>query len=140
MGRKHCGKRRNCSLRAISSFPTVFSKDFYCRHVKTRVCLGKGLGLPTLKIGIFNRFISFISVVLQETTLTISVSTGELVSMETEIVRVVSLSSTEISEITRLKIRSSRSMFDKDQGPYSSTIPKNILCLFLQDTVWLKVS
>ena len=24
--RKHCGKRRNCSLQAISSFPTVFSK------------------------------------------------------------------------------------------------------------------
>ena len=34
MGRKHCGKRRNCSLRAISSFPTVFSKYLYCRHVK----------------------------------------------------------------------------------------------------------
>ena len=42
MGRKHCGKRRNCSLRAISPFPTVFSKDLYCRHVKTRACLGKG--------------------------------------------------------------------------------------------------
>ena len=42
MGRKHCGKRRNCSSRAISPFPTVFSKDFYCRHVKTRACLGKG--------------------------------------------------------------------------------------------------
>ena len=42
MGRKHCGKRRNCSLRAFSSFPTVFSKDFACRHVKTRACLGKG--------------------------------------------------------------------------------------------------
>ena len=26
MGRKHCGKRRNCSLRAISPFPTVFFK------------------------------------------------------------------------------------------------------------------
>ena len=41
-GRKHCGKRRNCSLRAISPFPTVFSKDLYCRLVKTRACLGKG--------------------------------------------------------------------------------------------------
>ena len=39
---KHCGKRRNCSLRAISPFPTLFSKDLYCRHVKTRACLGKG--------------------------------------------------------------------------------------------------
>ena len=26
MGRKHFGKRRNCSLRAISPFPTVFSR------------------------------------------------------------------------------------------------------------------
>ena len=41
-GRKQCGKRRNCSLRAISPFPTVFSKDLYCRHIKTRACLGKG--------------------------------------------------------------------------------------------------
>ena len=24
---KHCGERRNCSLRAISPFPTVFSKS-----------------------------------------------------------------------------------------------------------------
>ena len=36
------GKGENCSLRAISPFPTVFSKDLYCRHVKTRACLGKG--------------------------------------------------------------------------------------------------
>ena len=28
-GRKHCWKRRNCSLRAISPFPTVFSKDCF---------------------------------------------------------------------------------------------------------------
>ena len=40
--RKHCGKRRNCSLQAISPFPEVFSIDLYCRHVKTRACLGKG--------------------------------------------------------------------------------------------------
>ena len=40
--RKHCGKRRNCSLQAIYPFPTVFSKDLYNRHVKTRACLGKG--------------------------------------------------------------------------------------------------
>ena len=43
MDTKHCGKRRNCSLRAISPFPAVFSKDLYCRHVKTKACLGKGL-------------------------------------------------------------------------------------------------
>ena len=57
-----------------------------------------------------SRVISVISVVLRETTLTFltfSVSTGELVSMESEILRVVSVSSTEISEKTRLKILSS---------------------------------
>ena len=43
MGRKHCGKRRNCSLRAISPFPTVFSKDLYCRHIKNQRLSGKGL-------------------------------------------------------------------------------------------------
>ena len=25
----------------ISPFPTVFSKDLYCKHIKTRACLGK---------------------------------------------------------------------------------------------------
>ena len=35
-------KRRNCLLRAISPIPTLFSKELYCRHVKTRACLGKG--------------------------------------------------------------------------------------------------
>ena len=40
MGRKHCGKRINCSLRAISPFPTLFSKGVYCRHVKTRAYFG----------------------------------------------------------------------------------------------------
>ena len=32
-GRKHCGKRRNCSLRAISPFPLVFSKGLFPRGV-----------------------------------------------------------------------------------------------------------
>ena len=52
MSRKRCGKRKNCSLRAISSFPTVFSKDFNCRHVKTRACLGK----KTLECASIKRF------------------------------------------------------------------------------------
>ena len=30
LSRKHCGKRRNCSLRAISSFPTMFSRAVCC--------------------------------------------------------------------------------------------------------------
>ena len=41
MGTKHCRKRRNCSLRAISPFPLVFSRVALLTH-KTRACLGKG--------------------------------------------------------------------------------------------------
>ena len=40
--RKHCGKRRNCSLRAISPFPTVFSKGLFPRDVKG--CHSVGMG------------------------------------------------------------------------------------------------
>ena len=36
------GKTRNCSLRAISLLPTVFSNDLFYRQVKTRACMGKG--------------------------------------------------------------------------------------------------
>ena len=36
------GKRDIARLRAISSFPTVFSKDQCERHIKTIACLGKG--------------------------------------------------------------------------------------------------
>ena len=43
------GKGEICLLRTISPFPTVFSKDFYYRHVKTRACLGKGYNNPTWK-------------------------------------------------------------------------------------------
>ena len=38
-GRKHCRKRRNCLLRAIFPFPTVFSKDF----TADQGLFGKGL-------------------------------------------------------------------------------------------------
>ena len=38
MGRKRCGKRKNCSLRAISPFPPEFSKELYNGHVKTQAC------------------------------------------------------------------------------------------------------
>ena len=64
---------------------------------------------PDLKNQFLNRVIPVISVLLRETTLTITVSTGEFVSMESEKVRVFFLSTTEISEITRLKIRFSGS-------------------------------
>ena len=42
MDRKHCGKRRNCSLRAIFPFPTVFSKDLLQTR-KNQGLFGKGL-------------------------------------------------------------------------------------------------
>ena len=42
--RKHCGKRRTCSLRAISPFPTVFSKGLFPRGVTEKLSLcGNGL-------------------------------------------------------------------------------------------------
>ena len=44
MGRKHCGKRRNCSLRAIFPFPTVFSKDIL-QTCKNQGLFGNGLML-----------------------------------------------------------------------------------------------
>ena len=42
MGRKHYGKSRNCSLRAISPFPTVFSKGLFPLGVKRCHCVGMG--------------------------------------------------------------------------------------------------
>ena len=41
-GRKHCGKRRNCLLRAIFPFLTVFSKGLFPRRVKRYHCVGMG--------------------------------------------------------------------------------------------------
>ena len=40
-GRKHCGKRRKCWLPAFSPFPTMFSKAFLFRIVKTGDCVVK---------------------------------------------------------------------------------------------------
>ena len=62
---------------------------------------GENAGIRTMKIFFFSiRFISVIFVVQRECTLSISVSTGEPVSVESKIVRVVSLGTTEIYEIT----------------------------------------
>ena len=36
------GKREIARNEQFLLFPTVFSKDLYYRHVKTRTCLGKG--------------------------------------------------------------------------------------------------
>ena len=40
--RKHCGKGRNCSSRAISSFPTMFSKAVCCGCIKMSISGVKG--------------------------------------------------------------------------------------------------
>ena len=40
--RKHCGKRRHCSLPAISPFPMVFSKGLFPMDVKRCHCVGMG--------------------------------------------------------------------------------------------------
>ena len=45
MGRKHCGKRRTCSLRAIYPFPTGFQKVFFPGASKVSLC-GNGLINP----------------------------------------------------------------------------------------------
>ena len=42
LSRKHCGKRRICSLRAISPFPTMLSKGFFHRVIKSWDCVVKG--------------------------------------------------------------------------------------------------
>ena len=52
---------------------------------------------------IFNRVIWDISVVVRETTLTISDSTETVSPVKSQIVRVASLDTTEITEITRFK-------------------------------------
>ena len=42
-GRKFSEQVENADGKGeISPFPTVFSKELHCRHVKTRACLGKG--------------------------------------------------------------------------------------------------
>ena len=41
-GRKCCGKWRKCWLPAFSPFPTMFSKGFILRVVKTKECVSKG--------------------------------------------------------------------------------------------------
>ena len=36
------GKREIALYEQLLFFSTVFSKDLYCRHEKTRACMGKG--------------------------------------------------------------------------------------------------
>ena len=37
--KKHCGKRRKCWLPAFSPFPTMLSKDFFLKVIKSRNCV-----------------------------------------------------------------------------------------------------
>ena len=39
---KHWEKVEIARYEQFLFVPTLFSKDLYCRHVKTRACLGKG--------------------------------------------------------------------------------------------------
>ena len=80
-----------------------------CKNKRTLMALYRPtyLRYRTLKIGFFYHVITDISVVLRETCLTISDSIETGPPIETDIVRVVSLSTTETSEITRFKNRSS---------------------------------
>ena len=78
-----CAKRSICALRNFSSFFNVFDPEDQN----------------------FNCVVSDISALLRETTLTISVSNETGSPVKFKIVRVVSLSTTELSEITRLKLR-----------------------------------
>ena len=48
--RKHCGKRRNCSLRAISSFPHNVFNRLVLQTRKNKGLFGKGLRWKNLKI------------------------------------------------------------------------------------------
>ena len=63
---------------------------------------------------IFNRVISAISVVVKDTTLTISDSSETGLPVESKILRVVSLITREITEITRLKKKKKKLL-----GPYT---------------------
>ena len=41
-GLKTLWEKEKLLVKAISPLPIVFSKELYCRHVKSRACLGSG--------------------------------------------------------------------------------------------------
>ena len=77
-------------------------------------------------------YLGYFRCTVREATVTILVSTVEPISMISAIVRVVSLSPTEMSEITRLKIRSSDSRYLNNQLNLELNCPldikKNLTC------------
>ena len=80
---------------------------------------------------IFNRVISDISVVVRENTITISDSIEIGSPGESEMVRMLSRSTTEITEITRLKIRSSGSGYFKEVSDFSSIEIKFVFEIYI---------
>ena len=51
---------REFSNMVENTFPTVFSKDLYCRHVQTRACLGKVNSLLNDKFFVWSKMEAFI--------------------------------------------------------------------------------
>ena len=45
------GKGEIADVTSNSSFPTMFSEDLYCRHIKTRACFNFGKGLKDMTSG-----------------------------------------------------------------------------------------
>ena len=74
---------------------------------------------------IFNRIISDISIELRETTLTISDSNETRSPVETEIVGVVPISTTDITEITQVKDQSSWSEYLEIKSYYLTHTTQN---------------
>ena len=65
LSRKHCGKRRNCSFRAISSFPTMFFKSCMLLMCLNEYLWSEGLTIRKKKYGsCFPLFIRAVSVYL----------------------------------------------------------------------------
>ena len=108
---KHCGKRRICSLRAISPFPTVFSSNF----VKFEISVCKLFQFERVK----------------------NLSSGNGLSSENNFHVPADISgrvynTQMVISVAFIRFRS------RDKGPYSPTILKNILCLCLQDLqIWM---
>ena len=96
------GKKKLLVMSNFSFFLSVF-KRLVLQTRKDQGLFGKLSRYLDFEDRIFNRVISDISVVLKKTTVTISDSIETGASVDSEIVRVVSLSTTEITEITRFK-------------------------------------
>ena len=94
----------------ITNKGNLFFKTLYCGLLLFyKICTLVHLRYsdPEDRFFFFNHVISIISTALRETTLTIPDSSCEPFSMKSEVVRVVSLSTTELSQLTRLKVCSS---------------------------------